>query len=124
MQALQTEMSRMRTEIGKIKTLEKKVENLDSTVNQVQTSLNTLEKGQTSTNSRLDTLVDLFTRNFPNIEEVGMEVEAEDVASPTGSLHERTSPICQSPSENNSSQPKSSGYGQQKRTWKGSNGAA
>lgn len=124
MQALQTEMSRMRTEIGKIKALEKKVENLDSTVNQVQTSLSTLEKGQTSTKSKLDTLVGLFTQNLPNIEEDGMEVEAEDVASLPGSLHGRSSPTCQSPSGNHSSQPKSSGYGQQKRPGKGCNRAA
>lgn len=95
-QALQTEMARIRTEAGKIKIIEKKVDKLENNVNQIQNTLNTLEKGQTAiesgqmtTNSKLDKLTDLFTRNFPNIDNVEMEFEADEEDSVTTPSNER-----------------------------------
>lgn len=115
MQALQTEMTRMRTEIGKIKSLEKKVEALDTSVNQIQNSLGTLEKGQSTTNSKLDMLVELFTRNFPNVEEAFMEVETEEYINPARPQIPNASSPRQPSTSGTQSQPKSSGYGAVKR---------
>lgn len=95
-QALQTEMTRLRTEAGKIKSIEKTVENLECTVNHIQNSLHTLENGQNIiencqelTNSKLDKLTELFTRNFPNVDNVEMDLEMEDSDIQEGSANKK-----------------------------------
>lgn len=96
--ALQTEMRRIRVEASKINIIEHKVEQLDTAVNHIknsfeefQRSQKKMEAAQSTTNAKLDQLMHLFTRNFPNIDEIGNEMEMEEENSPYSPSQNTTS---------------------------------
>lgn len=60
--AIQTEMYLLRTEWEKIWTVEKKVDHLEDSVSQIQNSLSNPNKGQDSTNNKLDYLLKLIKK--------------------------------------------------------------
>ncbi len=71
--AMQTEMKMIREEIGLIRLLEEKVKDLNTTVSMTEGTLSVLKGGQQTTNSKLDKLVQLMTKNLPSTEEDGMD---------------------------------------------------
>ena len=84
-EALQTDLAGIKAELAKVKTLEAKVGKLDTTVNHVRESLATLEKGQQTSNSKLDRLVLLLTKLLPDT-----DTEDMDTSQPTSSHWHKT----------------------------------
>lgn len=102
--ALQTEMKIMRQEVGKIRTLEEKVEKLETTVDNIQSSLTAIQKGQiniengqSTTNLKLDRLMTIFSKNFPDEDEMDAEMETEGDGSTADLLETPTDSRNQSP---------------------------
>jgi prefoldin subunit 5 len=85
--AIQAEMNQLRTEREKIRTLEKKVDGLEDSVNQIQNTLSNLNKGQSSTNNKLDTQIGLI-QNLPSLADTGDTMEENHQEEPSDTMEE------------------------------------
>ncbi|XP_045022818.1 uncharacterized protein LOC123466387 [Daphnia magna] len=85
--AIQAEMTQLRTEREKIRTLEKKVDGLEDSVNQIQNTLSNLNKGQSSTNNKLDKLIGLI-QNLPSLADTGDTTEGDHQEEPSVTMEE------------------------------------
>lgn len=81
-EALQTDLAGIKAELAKVKTLEAKVGKLDTTVNHVRDSLATLEKGQQTSNSKLDRLVLLLAKLLPDTDTEDMDTSQPEETRP------------------------------------------